>query len=184
MAGAGETDNILTGKPTVGQYVAKSNLSPDGSSDHAYYQVCFLLIVFIEPFLQGELFISFFGKALLKLPVAHPIIPFLSLFAKNSKIKDHQACAVGNSKKQGFEAKNTFVLNMGINPCDVFDAPACLGIVRIINNQAGCTFFMFCANLYLIPQLNIEGIKKFTPVDLGIAHEQVEYIFFAMHYMA
>jgi hypothetical protein len=184
MAGADETDNILTSKPTVSQYVAKSNVFSDGSSDHAYHQVCFLLIVFIEPFLQGGILIPFFGKALLKLPVAHAIIPLLSLFTKNSEIKDHLARTVGNGKKQSFETKNTLVMNVGVNSSDVFNAPSGLGIVRIINYQTGSAFLMVCADSYLIPQLNVQVIKKFAPVYLRITHKPIEYIFLAMQNMA
>ena len=109
----------------------------------------------IEPFLQGGILIPFFGKALLKLPVAHAIIPLLSLFTKNSEIKDHLARTVGNGKKQSFETKNTLVMNVGVNSSDVFNAPSGLGIVRIINYQTGSAFLMVCADSYLIPQLNV-----------------------------
>ena len=184
MAGADETDNILTGKPTVSQHVAESNIFPDSSSDHAYHQVCFLLVVFVEPFLQGGILIPLFGKALLEFPVAHAIISFLSLFTKNSKIKDHLTRTVSDGKKQSFEAKNTLVMNMGVNSSDVFNASSGLGIVCVINYQTGSAFLMVCADSYLIPQLNVQVIKKFAPVYLRITHKPIEYIFLAMQNMA
>src|SRR5574344_375272 len=114
----------------------------------------------------------------------HHLVSFPPFFPKKSKIKNQLRFPICNSKKQSFETQDTTVMNMRMNSSNVLNASSGLGIIRIIDNQTGAFGPVLGTHSDFRPQLKIQMIKKFSPINRGIVHKTVEYILFTVHQVA
>jgi hypothetical protein len=65
-----------------------------------------------------------------------------------------------------------------------FKALSRLAEIRVIDNQAGGAPLVVAANTDLIPELHVEMVKQFAPIDSVILGKTVEHIFSATHHAA
>jgi hypothetical protein len=178
------TDDLLIGKPTVSQNISELDAPFDSSSDHVNHEIRLFHGVFFDTFLQRFFFLTLFCEALFEFSDGHTKVSVPAFLAKNGKIKNQLGFTVCDGKKQSFEPKDATVLHMGMHSSDVLSTPPSFGIVRIIYSQTSVFRLVSGAYSDFRPQLKIKVIKKLSPVNTGIVHKAIEYIFLAVHQAA
>jgi hypothetical protein len=184
MAGADKTNDILTGKPAVSQYISESDTFADGAFYHLSHKVVFPRGVFIDTFLQGSMLVMLPGKTGLQFFGGHAEIASLPFFAQEGKIENHLGRPVCYGKKESLESKDASVQDMGMYPTYILNAPSRFGTVCIVNNQASGSVFVFGTDSDFRPKLEIEMIRQLPPIDLWIAQKPIENVLLATKQVA
>ena len=142
-----EPYNILVGEPAVGQYITELYAFLYGAPYHLFgklelgHVVCILAIA-----KHLAVVLSLVTPA--KLFGAHTVIPFLPFFSDDVEVEKNLGHAVGHSHAETFESKHGLMGNVGV---DSADSPACLFVVRIIENEAHVFPLVVCTNVDAVP---------------------------------
>lgn len=171
-----EPDNILVGKPAVGQDIAKLYAPADGSPYHLFGQFYLGHVIFLFS-LTKRLAVMFGGATPFEFYGTHAIVAFLALLSDYGEIKKNLGNSVGDSHAETFEPEYRLVGEMGMDTTDFLNRPASLLMVGVVKNQTDVPGFMVGTHVYAVPQLDGYMPQSLSPVYIGIFHKPIEDIF-------
>jgi hypothetical protein len=136
VPGFDEPDNISTCKPTVSQQIIKAYPFPDGTLDHIYGFLYFVLGVLTNSIFYSFCFLVLPGVLLFTLLPGHPerLVRPASFFTVKRKVQYRLGLTVSAAKKKGLEAKDRTMSNVRKYTPDMLNLLAGFGKVRVVNN--------------------------------------------------
>ena len=171
-----EPDNLLVGKPAVGQDVTELHTFADGSFYHLFGKFYLGHVVFLLPL--AEHFAVMFGSVTPhEFFFTHAIVPFFALLPDDGEIKKNLGNSVGDGHTETFESEHGLVGQMGVNTADFLDGPACLLMVGVVKNQTDIVDLMVGTHMYAVPQLDGYMPESLSPVYIWIFHKPIKDIF-------
>ena len=171
-----EPDNILVGKPAVGQDMAKLYAPADGSPYHLFGQFYLGHVIFLLS-LTKRLAVMFGCATPFEFFGTHAIVLFLSLLSDHGEIKKNLGNSVGDSHAETFEPEYRLVGEMRMDTTDFLNRPASLLMVGVVKNQTDVLGFMVGTHVYAVPQLDGYMPQSLSPFYIGIFHKPIEDIF-------
>lgn len=176
--------NLRAGEPAVGQNVAETDTFLYSTLNHVNGKCNLAEAVFFNALPYGSFFRTRLTVSGCKLTCCHAEVVLLPRLAHQCKIQHHLAYAVCDGKRQSLKAKYRLVFDMREYAPHEFKALSRLAEIRVIDNQAGGAPLVIAANTDLVPELHVEMVKQFAPIDSVILGKTVEHIFSATHHAA
>ena len=180
VSGFNEADYVSAGEPAVSQYILELYLVSDGAFDKLLGKLNLGRPVFPLPFLE-HIGIAFKLLPSLDFLLTESVIALLARLSYDGEIKQKLRPAIGDSHKQTFEAKNTFMFKMGEYTSDILNGSPCLTEVRIIKNETDIIIFGICPHADPVPQLYRYAPQSLAPSHRGVLEETVEDILLRIH---
>ena len=170
-----EPDNLLIGKPAVGQYITEPQPPSDSPLYHLFGEFYLGHVVFLLP-LTEHLAVVLGRTASVEFLRAHAVVAPLSLLSDNCEIKKNLRNSIGGRHTEAFEAQHCLVGKMRMDSSYPFNSPARLLMVGVVKNQTYVICLMVGSMMYPVPQLYRYVPECLSPVNVGIFHESVENI--------
>lgn len=181
VTGVYKADYLFAGEPAVRKQVLEAYALPYGGLDHFNCKRYLVLAILGKAFANSIFLVALGGVSGIKLFLGHAVVALAAFLSYEGKVKQHLGHAVRDAKEESLEAEDALVLEVGMDTAYAFHPLPCLGKVGVVNHKAGRPFLVVGAGFYAIPELNIDIVHEFAPVDIDVAKKTVKHVLLATH---